>query len=156
MFVKCASELNWKNEPHTCWTIPYRLSHRHHRCHWFESRWRRLQICSCIYETTAEIVQKLWRSFLQFNLGLLLIPCTFTVYRARCKRTGRSTVQVNNIDNERFTVVVVSLNLEISRCYLVDYVKESYWSVCRTCSTCSTIIHHMCIGNSMTCSGIWQ
>ena len=32
-------------------------------------------------------------------------------------------------------VVVKTLNLEISRCHLVDYVHEFYLSACRTCST---------------------
>ena len=40
-----------------------------------------------------------------------------------------------NIANERFTVVVKTLNLEISRCHLTDHVKELYKSACRTCST---------------------
>ena len=29
-----------------------------------------------------------------------------------------------NVENERFTVVVKTLNLEISHCHLADYVKE--------------------------------
>ena len=54
----------------------------------------------------------------------------YVVDRARCKWTGRSTVEVN-IEDERFTVVVCSivvnaLNLKISRCHLADYVKELY------------------------------
>ena len=32
-------------------------------------------------------------------------------------------------------VAVKTLNLEISRCHLVGYVKELYSSACRTCST---------------------
>ena len=32
-------------------------------------------------------------------------------------------------------VVFKTLNLEISRCHLADYVKEFYYSACRTCST---------------------
>ena len=32
-------------------------------------------------------------------------------------------------------VVVKTLNLEISRCHLADYVKEFYLSACHTCST---------------------
>ena len=32
-------------------------------------------------------------------------------------------------------VVLKTLNLEISRCHLADYVKELYSSACRTCST---------------------
>ena len=32
-------------------------------------------------------------------------------------------------------VVVKTLNLEISRCHLADYVKEFYLSACCTCST---------------------
>ena len=32
-------------------------------------------------------------------------------------------------------VVVKTLNLEISRCHLPDYVKELYKSACRTCTT---------------------
>ena len=32
-------------------------------------------------------------------------------------------------------VVVKTLNFEISRCHLADYVKELHQSVCRTCST---------------------
>ena len=46
--------------------------------------------------------------------------------RARGKWIGRSVVEVN-IENERFLfcvdVVVKTLNLEISRCHLADYVK---------------------------------
>ena len=50
--------------------------------------------------------------------------------RARSKWTGRSAFEVN-VENERFTVVCVHvvvkpLNLEISRCHLVDYIKELY------------------------------
>ena len=30
---------------------------------------------------------------------------------------------------------VQTLNLEVSRCRLADYVKKSYLSACRTCST---------------------
>ena len=30
-------------------------------------------------------------------------------------------------------VIVKTLNLEISRCYLADYVKECQYSACRTC-----------------------
>ena len=37
-------------------------------------------------------------------------------------------------------VVVKTLNLEISRCYLADYVKELSENACRTCRMCSTII----------------
>ena len=38
---------------------------------------------------------------------------------------------------KNFDVVsqTTSLNLEISRCHLADYVKELYQSACRTCST---------------------
>ena len=35
----------------------------------------------------------------------------------------------------RVHVVVKTLNLEISRCHLADYVEELYLSACRTCST---------------------
>ena len=42
-------------------------------------------------------------------------------------------------DNERVTAggsfVVKTLNLEISRCHLTEYVRELYRSACRTCST---------------------
>ena len=37
-------------------------------------------------------------------------------------------------------VVIKTLKLEISHCHLADYIKEFYLSVCRTCSSCSTII----------------
>ena len=50
------------------------------------------------------------------------------VDRARCKWTGRSAAEVN-IENKRLLcvyVVVKTLNLEISRCHLADYVKELY------------------------------
>ena len=54
---------------------------------------------------------------------------SFIVDSARCKWTGRSAVEVN-LGNKRFTVVcfyvVKTLNLEISRCHLADYVKELY------------------------------
>ena len=46
---------------------------------------------------------------------------------------------MSNRDDERFTlcvhVVVKTINLEISRSRLADYVKELYASACRTCST---------------------
>ena len=37
-------------------------------------------------------------------------------------------------------VVVKNINLEISRCHLVDYFKEFSLSACRTCRTCSMIM----------------
>jgi len=55
----------------------------------------------------------------------------FIVDRERCKLNGRSDVEANR-ENERsmlllrFQVVVKTLNLEISRSHLVDYVKELY------------------------------
>ena len=39
-------------------------------------------------------------------------------------------------------VVVKTLNLEISRCRLVDYVKECYLSACRACSTIIFLHNH--------------
>jgi len=70
------------------------------------------------------------------HLGIWYIFCghcfflaSFIVDSARCKWTGRSTVEVN-LGNKRFTIVcfyvVKTLNLEFSRCHLADYVKELY------------------------------
>ena len=45
---------------------------------------------------------------------------------ASCKWTDRCAIEVN-MENERFTVacsLANTLNLEIPRCYLADYVKE--------------------------------
>ena len=40
-----------------------------------------------------------------------------------------------NLKNFDVVRQTTSLNLEISRCHLADYVKELYQSACRTCST---------------------
>ena len=37
-------------------------------------------------------------------------------------------------------VVIKIFALEISFCYLADYVEELHYYACRTCSTCSTMI----------------
>ena len=50
---------------------------------------------------------------------------SFIVDRARCKYTGRSAVEVNKrMKDLLLGVVVKTLNVEISRCHLADYVKE--------------------------------
>ena len=54
---------------------------------------------------------------------------SFIVDRARCKWTGRSAVEVNKRMKDLLLgvhVVVKTLNVEISRCHLADYVKELY------------------------------
>ena len=72
--MNCGWELNWRNDPHICWTI-FLCSYLHHHRggHGFESRWTHLKIFGCTNETISEIVQQVWGSFLQFDIKIVYV-----------------------------------------------------------------------------------